>query len=79
VEIDLLLPKPERLSIPERKQFHAQGGRVKSDGGIDAGYRKNKMVEMINNNSIPHFNRRHERIAAGVGGTPSEISARAAA
>ncbi|MDT7814120.1 MAG: hypothetical protein QOJ42_4036, partial [Acidobacteriaceae bacterium] len=30
-------------------QFHAQGGRVKGDGGIDVGYRKNEMVEMIDN------------------------------
>jgi hypothetical protein len=51
VEIDLLHPKSERLSIPERNQFHAQGGSVKGDSCVDAGYGENKMVETIDNES----------------------------
>jgi hypothetical protein len=54
VEIDLLLPKSERLSIPERNQFHAQGGGVKGDSCVDAGYGENKMVETIDNESHTH-------------------------
>jgi len=35
VEIDLLLSEPQRLSIPERDQFHAQSRRVERDRCID--------------------------------------------
>jgi hypothetical protein len=51
VKVDFLLPKSERLSFSERNQFHAQGGGVKRDSCVDAGYGENEMVEMINDES----------------------------
>ena len=51
VEIDLLFSKPERLTIPERDQFHAQRGRIESDRCIYVGHRQNQVVEMIDNES----------------------------
>src|ERR1700722_3882131 len=54
VEIDLLLSEPQRLSIPERDQFHAQSRRVKGDGCIHAGYGENQVVTMIDNKSHTH-------------------------
>ncbi len=54
VEVDLLLSEPERLSISERDQFHAQSRRVKSDGCVDAGYGENEVVKMIDNKSHTH-------------------------
>jgi hypothetical protein len=51
VEVDLLLSEPERLSISERDQFHAQSGSIEGDGCVDASYRENEMVEMIDNKS----------------------------
>jgi hypothetical protein len=51
VEIDLLFSKPERLTIPERNQFHAQRGRIESGRCIYVGHRQNQVVEMIDNES----------------------------
>ena len=46
-----LRSEPERLSISERDQFHAQSGSIEGDGCVDASYRENEMVEMIDDES----------------------------
>ncbi len=49
VEIDLLLPKSQRLSIPERDHLHAKSGAIEGNRGVDVGYGENEVVEMIDN------------------------------
>jgi hypothetical protein len=49
VEIDLLLPETQRLSIPERDHFHAKCGAIEGDRCVDVSYGEYEVVEMIDN------------------------------
>src|ERR1700722_3349269 len=53
VEIDLLLPKSQRLAIPERHHLHAECSGIEGYRCVDVGYGEYQVVQMIDNKFHP--------------------------
>jgi hypothetical protein len=55
VEVDLLLPKSQRLSICERHLLHAKCGRIEGDRCVDVGYGEYKVIQVIDNEMHTYY------------------------
>src|ERR1700677_3409954 len=53
VEIDLLLPKSQRLSLPERHHLHAECGGIEGYRCVDVGYGEDEVIQVVDKKFHP--------------------------